>query len=710
MASQLVPVQNVNISSPFWSWYQQCSREKVIPAIIHAQKSTGHWYCLTWKAGHPVKPHPFWDSDIYKVVEASCYFLMTQHDQAIMDTVEEAVDMIIAAQHPDGYINSYYTVRGLDQRWTNLRDMHELYCLGHLIEACVAYETLTHNSNRLLTPVMKAIRHVDSVFGLEPGKKRGYPGHQEIEIGLLRLYELMIGPFGSSGRGDESDSHLLLKLAKYFIHERGQRDKATGEIYFDHEARSRGGDPYDHMDMDGMRACYQSPRDYGYHQADYPLEEATEAKGHAVRAMYFYTAATDLLRLDNAGKGNNNNNNNNQQPLRTALDRLWKDVVRHKIYITGGLGAIRQWEGFGPAYLLHDTEEGGTCYAETCASFALIIWCRQMNLLPPLTPTPTPAPGLVDSSASASALDFGAGSLGLNLNSEYADTMEVALYNGFLGAVGLDGASFYYENPLRTYTHHPKHRSTWFEVACCPPNTAKLLGQLGTLIYSFQPGLVVIHLFIQSEVRVPGTGTGTGTDDEVTVSMTTDMPWSGDVTINVTGGTTALAIRIPSWAQGEYEYTCSVGGATVKGGYLFIPSSKVQETTRSISLKFALTPRKVYANPRTDKDEVCVMRGPLVYCLEDVDNPGIDVDNVAFVDGPIRLGETKKIGPLERVVPILATGKVLDTDGWEDSLYGPKPWKYKEEERQLVFIPYFLRANRGGNGGMRVWTKRLPQS
>ncbi len=584
---------------------------------------------------------------------------MTQPDEAMMETVEEAVDMIIAAQHPDGYINSYYTVRGLDQRWTNVRDMHELYCLGHLIEACVAYETLTHNG-RLLTPVMNAIRHVDGVFGVEPGKKRGYPGHQEIEIGLLRLYEL-------TGRRDD----LLLKLAKYFIHERGQRDEA-GEIYFDHEARARGGDPYDHMDLE-MRVCYQVPRDYGYHQADCPIEEATEAKGHAVRAMYFYTAATDLCRLtgdaDADGNNNNNNNNNNQnqnQQIKAALDRLWRDVVDHKIYITGGLGAIRQWEGFGPAYLLHDTEEGGTCYAETCASFALIVWCRQMNLL-------------------------GSG-LGC-LNSEYADIMEGALYNGFLGAVGLDGASFYYENPLRTYTHRPKHRSTWFEVACCPPNTAKLLGQLGTLIYSFQPGVVVIHLFIQSEVRVPDT-------DDVAVSMTTDMPWSGDVTVSVTG-TTALAIRIPSWAE---EYTCSVGG-DVKGGYLFIPSSK----DASISLKFALAPRKVYANPKTDKDEVCVMMGPLVYCLEDVDNPGIDVDNVAFVDGPIRLGEKMRVGPLERVVPILATGKELDTGGW-DSLYGSKPWKYKEEERQLVFIPYFLRANRGGNGGMRVWTKRLPQS
>ncbi|KIV81111.1 hypothetical protein PV11_08558 [Exophiala sideris] len=631
MTSQVVPVQDVDISSPFWSWYQQRSREKVIPAIIHAQKSTGHWYCLTWKEGHEVKPHPFWDSDIYKVVEASCYFLMTQHDQAMMANVEEAVDMITAAQHPDGYINSYYTVRGLEKRWTNLRDMHELYCLGHLIEACVAYETLTGNG-RLLAPVMKAVRHIDTVFGVEPGKKRGYPGHQEIEIGLLRLYKLT---------GDD----LLLKLATYFIHERGQRDEA-GEIYFDHEARARGGDPYDHMDLE-MRVCYQYPRDYGYHQADCPIEEATEVKGHAVRAMYFYTAATDMFRLSGS------------QQLKDALDRLWRDMVDHKMYITGGLGAIRQWEGFGPAYFLHDTEVGGTCYAETCASFALIIWCQNL--------------------------------LGLELKSEYGDIMEIALYNGFLGALGLDGTSFYYENPLRTYTGHLKHRSTWFEVACCPPNTAKLLGQLGTLIYSSQPGLVAIHLFIQSTVRIPGT--------DVIVSIETNMPWSGEVTIRVQG-TTALAIRVPSWAA---KYTCSVAG-DMKSGYLFVPSS----TDALVHLKFELTPRKIYAHPKTDKDEVCVMMGPLVYCLEDVDNPGIDVDNVAFLDGPIRFNEPTKIGPLDQVVPILATGRELEMDE-SSTLYGSRAWKYKEEERQLVYVPYFLRANRGGNGGMRIWTKKLPQ-
>ena len=554
---------------------------------------------------------------------------MTHQDEEMLANVEEAVDMIRAAQHPDGYINSYYTVRGIDKRWTNLRDMHEMYCLGHLIEACVAYETLT-KGGRLLEPVMKAIRHVDSIFGDEPGKKRGYPGHEEIEIGLLRLYELTGEP-------------LLLKMAKYFILERGQKDE-NGEIYYDHEARARGGDPYDHMGLE-MRACYEHPRDYGYHQADVPIVEATEVKGHSVRAMYYYTAATDLVRLT----GN--------QAVKTALDRLWRNMVDKMIYVTGGLGAIKQWEGFGPEYFLGDAEEGGTCYAETCACFALIIWCQRL--------------------------------LRLHLNVEYSDVMEIGLYNGFLGAVGLDGGSFYYENPLTTHTGHPKDRSTWFEVACCPPNVAKLLGSMGSLIYSYKEDLVAIHLYIESTFTVPNT--------DVVVTQKTNMPWSGDVEITVQG-TTGLALRIPSWAD---EHTASVNGE-VKDGYLYLPPTKDAQ----IKLTFPLKARKVYANPKTGKDEICIMRGPLVYCIEDVDNDLIDPDNIAIVNGPVKIAEPTKIGTVDQVIPIIATGKELVDSKWS-SLYGSDPWKYKDEERQLIYIPYFLRANRGGNGGMRVWTKRI---
>ncbi|KAL4738792.1 hypothetical protein BDV11DRAFT_215676 [Aspergillus similis] len=629
MAFQQVPVRNVNITSAFWSQMRRCSKEKTIPAIIKAQKSLQHWYCLTWKEGHEIQPHPFWDSDIYKIVEGACYFLMKDKDDELMATVEEAVDMIRAAQHPDGYINSYYTVLGIDKRWTNLRDMHELYCLGHLTEACVAYETLT-SSGRLLEPVLKALRHVDSVFGAEPGKKRGYPGHQEIEIGLLRLYELCGEP-------------LLLKLAKYFISERGRRD-ANGETYFDHEARARGGDPYDHFGSE-MKAWFEHPRDYSYNQVDRPLVETNEVKGHAVRAMYYYIAATDLVRLTG------------DEEIKAALNRMWTDMTERKLYVTGGIGAMRQWEGFGAKYVLGDTEESGTCYAETCACFALILWCQRM--------------------------------LQLDLNVKYADVMEVGLYNGFLGAVGLDGGSFYYQNPLRTYTGHPKERSEWFEVACCPPNVAKLLGSMGSLIYSFKDNLVAIHLYIESDFTVPKT--------DVVVLQKTNMPWSGEVEIRVKG-TTALALRIPTWAEG---YSSSVQGE-VKNGYLYIPQSQDLD----VKLSFTLKARKLYPNPAMEKDQICITRGPLVYCIEDVDNE-VDIDHVGLIDDLVSDGEPIDIATISGVIPVRATGRELVKR--PNDLYASEPWKYGDK-KNLLYVPYFLRANRGGKGGMTVWAKRLDAS
>lgn len=633
MSFQRIPVTSVEVTSPFWRRAQTCSRTKTIPSIIEAQKTWDHWKCLTWKEGHGVKPHAFWDSDIYKTTEAACYFLMKHTDGPMMDAVEDAVEMIRNAQHEDGYINSYYTVRGIDQRWTNLRDNHELYCMGHLLEMVVAYETLT-GSGRLLDVAMKVCKHLDSVFGLEPGKKRGYPGHQEIEIGLLRLFELTKDP-------------LPLKLAQYFVLERGQLDE-EGETYFDKEAKARGGDPYDDIGSE-RKGWYTHSRDYGYQQADCPLVDETEVKGHSVRAMYYYTAATDLVRMRADG-------DSEVAKLRPALDRLWRDMVDRKMYVTGSLGSVRQWEGFGPAYQLPDLEREG-CYAETCATFALINWCSRM--------------------------------LQLELKGEYADVMETALYNGFLGAVSQDGDAFYYENVLRTESGGFKERSKWFGVACCPPNVAKLLGNLGSLVYSHdaEKNLVAVHQYIGSQLSIPGT--------DVVVTQDTNMPWDGNVTLSVSGSTN-LALRIPSWADG---WTSSVQG-TVDNGYLYISSPAASE----IKLHFPIQPRKVYAHPNTGKDEICIRRGPLVYCIEDVDNAGVDVDHMQLVDKPVRDGTKATISGLE-VMTVVAEGRQLSQEAC-GGLYGNKPWAYEKETKEIAAIPYFLRANRGGNGGMRVWATR----
>lgn len=614
---------------------QETSRA-TLPAILEAQKAWDRWPCLTWKRGHTVEPHPFWDSDIYKIVEAICYSLLQHPDELLQKTVEEAVEMIAAAQYPDGYINSYYTVRGVEQRWTNLRDMHELYCLGHLLEATVAYEQLT-NSGKLLAVARKAIAHIDSVFGNEPSKKKGYPGHQEVEIGLLRLHELT---------GDE----LPLKLARYFITERGRRE--NGEIYFDKEAKARGADPYDDMGTE-HKAWYHGARDYAYHQADSSLVEATEVKGHAVRAMYFYTAATDLVRLISKGS-------TDRDDLTAALNRLWRDLVDSKIYVTGGIGSVTRNEGFGPAYRLDDLESQG-CYAETCASFALVNWCQRL--------------------------------LRLTLKGEYADIMELCLYNSFLGALSMNGDAFYYQNVLRTVGGAPKERSKWFGVACCPPNVARLLNSMGTLIYTVDPtrNLVAIHLYVESDLTVPHTS--------AVIRQTTAMPWSGEVTIEVQG-TAALAVHIPTWAHSAGGFTCSMEGE-LRDGYFYIS----EVTNRKVELKLAMSPLHIYANPRTDKDEICITRGPLVFCLEDVDNTEVNIDNVALVNSPLKDGLPSTIASVDNVVTVHARGRQLVNPRWT-TLYGSAPWQYGEEV-ELVAIPYFLRANRGGNGAMRVWAKRF---
>ncbi len=642
MAYQPTPIENVSITSPFWSQLQDRSGQVTIPAIIKAQKSENHWECLTWKEGHDIKPHPFWDSDIYKVTEAACYYLIKHpEDKALKDEVENVVDMITGAQHEDGYINSFYTVRGIDQRWTNLRDMHELYCLGHLVEATVAYETLTSNG-RLLDVTMKALKHIDSTFGTEPGKKQGYPGHEEIEIGLLRLYEL---------KGDP----LTLKLARYFILQRGQHDDKD-EVYFDHEARARGADPYQHMGSE-HKPWYHEPRDYAYQQANIPLTQQKEVKGHSVRAMYYYTAATDLVHLLSEKEPEE------AASVKNALITLWRDLVDKKLYITGGIGSVTQWEGFGEAYALPDLESQG-CYAETCATFALIHWCQRL--------------------------------LRLDLEAEYADVMETCLYNTFLGSVSAEGDAFYYQNPLRTVGGTPKERSKWFGVACCPPNVAKLLGEMGSLTYSISGDgkTVAVHLYIASEFTVPGT--------DVVVKQETNMPWSGDVSIIVKGGSDiGLALRIPGWASQSDQFKCSAEGE-LKDGYLHISPA----SNHDIKLTFSLAPRITYANPLTGKDEICLTRGPLVYCIEDVDNEGIDVDTLALVDGHVKDGSETNITDVEGVIPLVARGRQL-IPAESKGLYVSQPWRYEKDAKDVVAIPYFLRANRGGKGAMRVWTKRL---
>ena len=306
----------------------------------------------------------FWDSDVGKWIEAASYALAHRRDATIEAQIDTITNDLERAQTPDGYLNCWYLGREPDKRWTNLRDRHELYCAGHMLEGAIAYYQST-GQRRLLDIMLRYVEHIAAVLGPGPNQKRGYCGHQEIELALIKLYRVL---------GEKKH----LDLAVYFINERGHQPPH----YFDVEAAARGDDP--------KKYWFKT---YEYSQSHKPVREQEKAVGHAVRAMYMYTAMADLAAiLDDSA-------------LKRACEMLWKDVTSKRMYVTAGLGPSASNEGFTEDYDL----ENDTAYAETCASVALIFWAQRM--------------------------------LNLDCDGKYADVMELALFNGALSGLSRDGNS-----------------------------------------------------------------------------------------------------------------------------------------------------------------------------------------------------------------------------------------------------------------------------
>jgi DUF1680 family protein len=274
----------------------------------------------------------FGDSDAAKWLEAAAYSLTTHPDPALAALVDQVTDKIISAQQPDGYLNTHFTVAQPEMRWKNLRDWHELYCAGHLIEAAVAHHQATGDA-KLLHALCRYVDHIDATFGPEPGKRRGYCGHPEIEMALVRLYHA-------------TGESRYLRLAHYFVEERGQEPN-----YFDQEARERGEDPAQFW-----------AKTYEYCQAHVPIRQQTKVVGHAVRAMYLFAAVVDLAH------------ETADPSLFETCEKLWENLVHRRMYLTGGIGPSRRNEGFTTDYDLPDE----SAYAETCAAIALILWNHRL--------------------------------------------------------------------------------------------------------------------------------------------------------------------------------------------------------------------------------------------------------------------------------------------------------------------------------------------
>lgn len=332
----------VQVTDSFWKRYMDVVRKEVIPyqwealndripaavpsrAIqnfkIAAGEETGEFHGFV-----------FQDSDVAKWLEAVAFSLENEPDEALEKAADEVIALIGRAQKEDGYLNTYFTVKEPDGRWSNLRDQHELYCAGHMIEAAVAYYRAT-GKRALLDMMCRFADYIDQVFGREEGKIRGYDGHQEIELALVKLY-------------DVTGNEKYLKLSQYFIDERGQQPH-----FFDQEREKR----------QENRPFFWN-ESYGYHQAHVPVREQKKAVGHSVRAMYMYTAMADLaLKL-----GDNT--------LKKACEDLWENVTKKQMYITAGVGSMEFGEAFSTDYDLPND----TAYTETCASIGLVFWAQRM--------------------------------------------------------------------------------------------------------------------------------------------------------------------------------------------------------------------------------------------------------------------------------------------------------------------------------------------
>jgi uncharacterized protein len=622
-----VPLTDVRIDDEFWSPRLRITREQTIPYEYRQCKQTGRIdaFRLDWRPGQEPVPHIFWDSDVAKWIEAASYSLATHPNPQLDALLDEVIALIASAQQPDGYLNIYFTVVKPGQRWTDLRDAHELYCAGHLIEAGVAHYEAT-GKRTLLDVVCRYADHIDTVFGRGPGQKRGYCGHEEIELALVKLYR---------ATGEER----YLRLSQYFVDERGREP-----YYFDLEAAQRGRPSY--FEEHFKRLHLRSLREYN--QSHKPVREQSEVVGHAVRAMYLYSAMADL-----AGE-------TGDETLLEACRRLWDHLCATRLYITGGLGSSAQNEGFTFDYDLPNE----TAYAETCAAIGLVFWSHRMAQL--------------------------------DCDARYTDVMERALYNGVISGMSLDGTRFFYVNPLASLGD--AHRQEWFDCACCPPNLARLLASLGHYIYSRGESEVAVHLYIQGSARLTMHGRN------VLVRQQTRYPWEGTVTILVdVDQPTAfgLRLRVPGWCR---DATLRVNGeavdvaAVVSNGYLRV--DRRWQSGDRVELDLPMPVERMYAHPLVRQDAGCValQRGPLVYCLEEADNPG--ALHMLRLPKEAPLGARFEHALLGGVTAITGTALVTDGTEWGRTLYRPESAPLIP--RPFTAIPYYAWDNRQP-GQMRVW-------
>jgi len=491
----------------------------------------------------------------------------------------------------------------------------------HLFEAAAAYHRVT-GERKLLDESVRIADGMWEVFG--PGKRPYVPGHEGVEMGLVELYR---------ATGDDR----YWKLAMHLTDQRGRPGwERTGEYAIDPT----------------------------YAQDHLPVVEQTEVVGHCVRATFLYIAMTDIAALSG------------REDYRSAVDALWRDMVHHKMHLTGGIGSVRFHEQFGEPYELPNLSD----WDETCAAYGSVVWNHKMFLL--------------------------------EKDGGYVDVMERTLYNALNTGESLSGDRYFYQNPLKSFGDY--ERFATINVPCCPPNAVRMLASVGRYMYATDgEGELWVNLFVGSDATTPLGGV------PVRIRQETRYPWNGDVRLRIdpdSDARFAMHVRIPGWARDSvvpgdlYRYQSAsrepvrlrVNGETVpirlEKGYVRL--DRVWRRGDVVELTLPMPARQVLAHPKVEDDagRVALERGPLVYCAEWPDNDGRALDVVVPEDASF---DSEFRDDLLGGVQVV-TGRVRAIESPEVSK------AHRTAPRSLVAIPYYAWANRG-MGEMAVWMARDPR-
>jgi DUF1680 family protein len=624
------PVAKVKVTGGFWGERVSANAKATLPHNLEFIEDTGRMAAFDRAAG--VKGAAadndvaVVDSDVHKIVEGAAYTLQQRPDEVDPAQIDGFVKRIVAAQSDDGFLCPRLADKEPAARWDELRRSHVLYSAGHLIEAGIAVHQATGKRD-LLDAAIRFSDLVDRVFG--PGKLHNVPGHQEIEMAMVRLYEA-------------TGERRYLDLARFFLDQRGHVHGGTERV--------RG----------------EKPRAADYNQDRVPLVEAREAVGHAVRAGYTYAAMADIVRLQN------------DPAYRNALDRLWNDAVGRKLYLTGSPASAQYYdEGYGDPYHLPNE----TAYCETCSTIATMLWSHRMGLIDP---------------------DAG-----------YADVMERGLYNGMLSGISLSGDRFFYTNPL--VSRGGKRRSESITPACCQSNLVRIIPQVGAMAYATSSDTVFINHFVSGSATLE---TGNG---PVALDVETGYPHDGEVKVTIAKApekAVTLALRIPGWAREipvpgdlyRFDKPCgespslTVAGqpvaldapGAIDSGYAIL--RRGWKNGDVIELDLPMPVRRVIAHDKVaaNHGRVALQRGPLVYCIESIDNDGLRTNAIVLPDDA-DLETSRRDDLLGGIVAITAEAAVAFEPAWGEPT--------RSRPHKLTAIPYYAWANRG-DGWMDVWLPR----